>query len=102
MLHKAEEWNLLGKVPKSKLLREHGRRLRLDDDAEQKLLVAASACRWKPSTFELFRDVIILARDTGMRNQREFIACGRRTSIGTTGSFLCQTAKRLRVGGRSQ
>ena len=71
MLHKAEEWNLLGKVPKFKLLREYGRRLRLDDDAEQRLLVAASACRWKPSTFELFRDVIIVARDTGMRNQRE-------------------------------
>jgi integrase len=71
MLHKAEEWNLLGKVPKFKLLREHGRRLRLDDDAEQRLLVAASACSWKPSSFELFRDVIILARDTGMRNQRE-------------------------------
>jgi integrase len=71
MLHKAEEWNLLGKVPKFKLLREHGRRLRLDDDAEQRLLVAASACSWKSSSFELFRDVIILARDTRMRNQRE-------------------------------
>ena len=71
MLHKAEEWNLLGKVPKFKLLTEQGRRLRLDDEAEQKLLVAAKACNWKPSSFELFRDVIILARDTGMRNRRE-------------------------------
>ena len=71
MLHKAEEWNLLGKVPKFKLLREHGRRLRLDDDAEQRLLVAASACSWKSSNFELFRDVIIMARDTAMPNQRE-------------------------------
>ena len=71
MLHKAEEWNLIGRVPKFKLLREHGRSLRLDEDAEQKLLVAAKACNWTPGTFELFRDIIILARDTGMRNQRE-------------------------------
>jgi hypothetical protein len=71
MLHKAEEWNLIGKVPKFKLLREHGRTLRLDDEAEQKMLLAAEACGWARRNFELFRDVIILARDTGMRNQRE-------------------------------
>ena len=71
MLHKAEEWNLITRVPKFKLLTEHGRSLRLDDDAEQKLLVAASTCNWAIALFELLRDVIILARDTGMRNQRE-------------------------------
>ena len=71
MLHKAEEWNLIGRVPRFKLLTEHGRRLRLDDNAEQKLLVAASTCDWTTGMFELLRDVIILARDTGMRNQRE-------------------------------
>jgi Phage integrase family len=71
MLHKAEEWNLLIKVPPFKLLPEHGRKLRLDDDAEQKLLLAAKSCNWKPAMFDLFRDVIILARDTGMRNGRE-------------------------------
>jgi len=71
MLHKAEEWNLIGRVPRFKLLPEHGRRLRLDDHAEQKLLVAASTCDWTTGMFELLRDVIILARDTGMRNQRE-------------------------------
>jgi len=71
MLHKAEEWNLIGRVPKFKLLTEHGRNLRLDDDAEQRLLVAASICNRTPGMFELFRDVITLARDTGMRNQRE-------------------------------
>jgi integrase len=70
-LHKAEEWNLLIKVPRFKLLPEHGRKLRLDDDAEQKLLLAAKSCNWKPAMFDLFRDVIILARDTGMRNGRE-------------------------------
>ena len=71
MLHKAEEWNLLIKVPRFKLLPEQGRKLRLDDDAEEKLLLAAKSCNWKPAMFDLFRDVIILARDTGMRNGRE-------------------------------
>jgi integrase len=71
MLHKGEEWNLLIKVPKFKLWPEQGRKLRLDEDAEQKLLAAAKSCNWKPAMFELFRDVVILARDTGMRNGRE-------------------------------
>jgi integrase len=71
MLHKGEEWNLLIKIPKFKLWPEHGRKLRLDDNAEEKLLTAAKSCNWKPEMFELFRDVIILARDTGMRNGRE-------------------------------
>lgn len=71
MLHKAEEWNLINKVPKLKLRVEHGRRLRLDVDAEQSLIAAAEACGWRRRSFELFRDIIILARDTGMRNRRE-------------------------------
>lgn len=71
MLHKGEEWNLIIKIPKFKLRPERGRKLRLDEDAEQKLLSAAKSCNWKPPVFELFRDVIILARDTGMRNARE-------------------------------
>jgi integrase len=71
MLHKAEEWNLTIKVLKLKLLVEHERRLRLDEDAEQKLLAAAKSCDWRRRSFELFRDIIILARDTGMRNRRE-------------------------------
>lgn len=71
MLHKGEEWSLIVKVPKFKLWPEQGRKLRLDEDAEQKLLAAAKSCNWKPPMFELFRDVIILARDTGMRNARE-------------------------------
>ena len=47
MLHKGEEWNLLIKVPKFKLWPEHGRKLRLDDNAEEKLLTAAKSCNWK-------------------------------------------------------
>jgi site-specific recombinase XerD len=52
-------------------MKEHGRSLRLDDDAEEKLLAASTRCRWRPRTRELFRDIIALMRDTGMRNERE-------------------------------
>ena len=71
MLHKAEEWNLLSCAPKIKVMKEHGRSLGLDDDAERKLLAAAAACKWRKRTSDLFRDIVILMRDTGMRNQRE-------------------------------
>ena len=70
-LHKGEERNLLIKVPKFKLWPEHGRKLRLDDNSEEKLLTAAKSCNWKPEMFGLFRDVIILAKDSGMSNGRE-------------------------------
>ncbi len=62
MLHKAEEWGLLPKVPKLKLRKEYARSMRLDDEAERKLLTVAR---------QPLRDVIILMRDTGMRNERE-------------------------------
>jgi hypothetical protein len=71
MLHKAEEWKMIGHSPKIKLMKEHGRHLRLDEEAEKKLLLAASVCKWRQRTRELFRDIVILMRDTGMRNQRE-------------------------------
>ena len=54
-----------------KLMKEHGRSLRLDDDAERKLLAAAAGCKWRKQTRDLFRDIVLLMRDTGMRNQRE-------------------------------
>jgi integrase len=71
MLHKAEEWKMIGHAPKIELMKEHGRHLRLDDEAEKKLLAGAWACKWRQRTRELFRDIVILMRDTGMRNQRE-------------------------------
>src|SRR2546425_2936863 len=52
-------------------MKEHGRSLTLDDAAERKLLAAAAGCKWRQRTRDLFRDVVILMRDTGMRNQRE-------------------------------
>jgi len=71
MLHKAEEWKLIPRAAKVKLMMEHGRSLRLDDDAEEKLLAASTRCNWRPRTRELFCDIIVLMRDTGMRNERE-------------------------------
>jgi integrase len=71
MLHKAEEWKLIARAPKIKLMKEHGRDVRLDADAEERLVQACLRCRWRPRTRELFRDIVALMRDTGMRNERE-------------------------------
>src|SRR5215469_6484729 len=71
MLHKAEEWKVIGHAPKIKMVKEHGRHLRLDDEAERKLTMGGLACNWRPRTRDLFRDIVILMRDTGMRNERE-------------------------------
>src|SRR5262249_24955843 len=71
MLHKAEEWKMIGHAPKIKMMKEHGRHLRLDDEAERRLITGALGCSWRPRTRELFRDIVILMRDTGMRNERE-------------------------------
>ena len=71
MLHKAEEWKLISRAPKIKLMKEYGRSLRLDDATERKLLGAVASCNWRLRTGDLFRDIVILMRDTGMRNQRE-------------------------------
>ena len=73
MLHKAEEWKVIGHAPKIKMMKEHGRHLRLDDEAERKLIMGAFACNWRSRTRDLFRDIIILMRDTGTRNERELL-----------------------------
>jgi len=62
ILHKAEEWGLIRSVPKFRLVKEYGRSLRLDDEAERKLSAGAE---------QPLRDIIILMRDTGMRNEGE-------------------------------
>jgi integrase len=71
MMHRAEDWNLIGRPPKLKLAVEHERLLRLDEDAEKKLLAGAAACGWGEKTETLFADAITLVRETGMRNERE-------------------------------
>ena len=60
MLHKAEEWKMIGHAPKIKMMKEHGRHLRLNEEAEKRLLAGASACEWRQRTRELFRDIVIL------------------------------------------
>jgi integrase len=62
MLHKAKEGKQIMQVPEFKLFKEEGRSLRLDDEAESKLL---------PIAEQPLKDIIILMRDTGMRNVRE-------------------------------
>src|SRR5262249_10663337 len=65
MLHKAEAWKLISKVPKFKLVKEYGRSITLDDEAERKLLAAAATLGWTEKRFELFRDIVISVRDSG-------------------------------------
>jgi len=62
MLNKAREWKVIRDVPDFKLFKEEGRALRLDDQAEAKLLPVAD---------QPLQDIIVLLRDTGVRNARE-------------------------------
>jgi len=62
MFNKAKEWRLIREVHGFKLFKEEGRSLRLDDEAERKLLLVAE---------QPLKDVIVLMRDTGMRDARE-------------------------------
>jgi len=62
MLSKAKEWKLLWNLPEFKLFKEEGRSLRLGEEAERKLLPVAE---------QPLKDIVILMRDTGMRNVRE-------------------------------
>jgi len=71
LLHKAEDWKLIRRAPKIKLLPEQERVLRLDDDVERKLLAGAAECNWRARTLDLFRDIVVLVRDTGLRNEKE-------------------------------
>jgi hypothetical protein len=56
----SEEWKVIGHAPKIKMMKEHGRHLRLDDEAERKLTMGRLACNWRPRTRDLFRDIVIL------------------------------------------
>ena len=80
MFHKAEEWGLIAKVPKLKLSKEFGRTLKLDQEAERKLLAAADRLLarglWTRKMHAAFCDVVVFVRDTGMRNKQELF-CAR-------------------------
>ena len=72
LLHRAEEWKLIRRAPKIKLIHEQPRSLRLDEAAEANLLEGAALCKWRSKrTLERFTQILILARDTGMRNEKE-------------------------------
>lgn len=45
--------------------------LRLDDEAEKKLFAAAAEGNWRARTLERFQDIVVLVRDTGLRNEKE-------------------------------
>ena len=48
-----------------------------------------AACKWRQRTRELFRDIVILMRDTGMRNQRELYRVRIEISIGELRPSRC-------------
>jgi integrase len=62
MLGKAEEWNIIKAAPKIKLMQEHARERIIDAHIEAKLL---------PFCKQPLRDVLMIMRDSGMRNQKE-------------------------------
>jgi integrase len=62
MLGKAEEWNIIKASPKIKLMQEHARERVIDAEIEAKLL---------PFCKQPLRDVLMIMRDSGMRNQKE-------------------------------
>jgi hypothetical protein len=69
----------MAQIPKVKLMKELGRTLRLDQNAERELLAAADRLlkrgKWRAKMHATFRDVIVFARDTGMRNKKELFLC---------------------------
>jgi integrase len=62
MYSKAKEHKTIFEVPDFALFKEHGRSLRLNDEAERRLSAVAD---------QPLKDIIVVMRDTGMRNARE-------------------------------
>jgi integrase len=62
MLGKAEVWTIIKASPKIKLMQEHARERVIDADIEAKLL---------PFCKQPLRDVLMIMRDSGMRNRKE-------------------------------
>ena len=71
MLGKAEDWKLIRRAPKIKLVEENSRSIRLTEEYERRLLAGAAQCNWRPRTLERFGAIVVLMRQTGMRNERE-------------------------------
>jgi integrase len=62
MLGKAEEWKVIKAAPKIKLMQEQARQRIIDAHVEAQLL---------PFSKQPLRDVLMIMRDSGMRNQKE-------------------------------
>jgi hypothetical protein len=62
MLNMAKEDKLVHAIPEVPLFKEWGRSLRLNDEAERRLLPVAE---------QPLKDIIVVMRDTGQRNARE-------------------------------
>ena len=62
MYSRAKEHKMIFEVPDFALFKEHGRSLRLNDEAERRLSAVAD---------QPLKDIIVVMRDTGMRNARE-------------------------------
>jgi len=62
MLNRAKEDKLIREIPEFALFKERGRSLRLNEEAERRLL---------PVSEQPLKDIIVVMRDTGMRNARE-------------------------------
>jgi len=71
ILNLCVEWGHVTKVPKIKLVAEHGREVLLDADAEAKLISAVNPKTKRRLCSPILRDVIMLIRETGMRNVSE-------------------------------
>ncbi len=65
MLHLAKDSGSIAKVPKIKLVQEHSRHGRLLDAEAERLLI--------PHCSQELAHVIVMMRDTGMRNERELL-----------------------------
>ncbi len=84
-------------------VKEFGRTLRLDQEAERKLLAAADSLlergAWTRKMHDTFREVVVFVRDTGMRNKKELF-CARIEDIDWNNRvFLYPTARLTMAGG---
>lgn len=92
MYSKAKEDKLIFEVPDFGLFKEHGRSLRLNDEAERRLSAVAE---------QPLMDIIVIMRDTGMRNAANSTACGWRTWTSMPGRFSPRIAKQSPAAGLS-
>ncbi len=90
MYSKAKEDKLIFEVPDFALFKEHGRSLRLNDEAERRLSAVAD---------QPLKDIIVVMRDTGMRNARE-LYCMRVENVDFDGGTIFTPESKTESGRR--